>query len=107
LLHVQIVADEKDNKCASILRCAHIIAADPRANALVIFSDSIATTAPRPQIPCLVAAATIRILIIAFSSFLNTHKRTLMLGCVIALRYLGRLGVIRNRAPFGASPLLL
>ena len=27
----------------------------------------------------------------------GTHERTLMLGCVIALRYLGRLGVNRYR----------
>ena len=34
----------------------------------------------------------------------GTHERTLMLGCVIALRYPGRLGVIRDRIGPVASP---
>ena len=34
----------------------------------------------------------------------GTHERTLMLGCVIALRYPGRLGVIRDRIGPAASP---
>ena len=54
------------------------------------------------------AAATIRILTFAFLKLpeRGTHERTLMLGCVIALRYLGRLGVTRRHRPTAGLGLL-
>jgi hypothetical protein len=36
----------------------------------------------------------------------GTHVRTLMLGCVIALRYLSRFGVIRDRVVPATGPAM-